>query len=87
VSSVFHLQASQRVVAQLSNEERIDWIRQERWIQYPRAKRILERLAELVDYPPRHRMLCLAIYGSTGLREELQRHPHLTLQLAWEEYR
>ena len=75
MSSEFpHLQASQRPVAQLSNEERIDWIRQERWIQYPRAKRILERLSELVDYPPRHRMPCLAIYGSTALallKEEL----------------
>jgi hypothetical protein len=50
VSSDFsHLQASQRAVAELSNEERIDWIRQERWIQYPRAKRVLERLADLVD--------------------------------------
>jgi hypothetical protein len=68
VSSDFsHLQASQRAIAELSNEERIDWIRQERWIQYPRAKRILERLADLVDYPPRHRMPCLAIYGSTGM--------------------
>jgi hypothetical protein len=55
-SDLLHLQTSQQGIAQLSNEERIDWIRQERWIQYPRAKRILERLAELVDYPPRHRM-------------------------------
>ena len=62
-----HLLASQRAVAQLSNEERIAWIRQDRWIQYPRAKRILERLAELVDYPPRQRMPCLAIYGATGM--------------------
>jgi hypothetical protein len=62
-----HLQSAQRAVAQWGNEERIDWIRQERWIQYPRAKRILERLAELVDYPPRHRMPCLAIYGATGM--------------------
>jgi hypothetical protein len=68
VNSEFpHLQASHRAIAQLSNEERIDWIQQERWIQYPRATRILERLAELVDYPPRHRMPCLAIYGSTGM--------------------
>lgn len=65
-SDFSHLQASQRAIAELSNEERIDWIRQERWIQYPRAKRILERLTDLVDYPPRHRMPCLAIYGSTG---------------------
>jgi hypothetical protein len=51
----------------LSEEERIAWIRQERWIQYPRAQRILERLADLVDYPPRDRMPCLVIYGGTGM--------------------
>ncbi len=62
-----HLQPSQQEIAQLSNEERIAWIRQERWIQYPRAKRILERLADLVDYPPRDRMPCLVIYGGTGM--------------------
>jgi hypothetical protein len=68
VSAEFpHLQVSQQQIAQLSNEERIAWIRQERWIQYPRAKRILERLADLVDYPPRDRMPCLVIYGSTGM--------------------
>ncbi|MGA2986947.1 MAG: TniB family NTP-binding protein [Terriglobia bacterium] len=37
------------------------------WLQYPRAKRILERLADLVDYPPRDRMPCLVIYGATGM--------------------
>jgi Cdc6-like AAA superfamily ATPase len=62
-----HLHSSQQEIAQLSNEERIAWIRQERWIQYPRAKRILERLADLVDYPPRDRMPCLVIYGRTGM--------------------
>jgi len=68
VNSEFpHLLASHRAVAPLSNEERIAWIRQERWIQYPRAKRILERLADLVDYPPRDRMPCLVIYGATGM--------------------
>jgi Cdc6-like AAA superfamily ATPase len=61
-----HLHPSQQQFAQLTNEERITWIRQERWIQYPRAKRILERLADLVDYPPRDRMPCLVIYGGTG---------------------
>jgi Bacterial TniB protein len=66
-SDFSHLGTSQQGIARLSNEERVDWIRQERWIQYPRAKRILERLTELVDYPPRHRMPCLAIYGSTGM--------------------
>jgi hypothetical protein len=68
VNSEFsHLQGSHQAVAQLNNEERIAWIRQERWIEYPRAKRILERLADLVDYPPRDRMPCLVVYGSTGM--------------------
>jgi len=62
-----HLQPPQQEIAQLSNEERLAWIRQERWIQYPRAKRILERLADLVEYPPRDRMPCLVIYGGTGM--------------------
>ena len=66
-SELSHLEGSQRAVARLSNEERIAWIRQERWIEYPRAKRILERLGDLVDYPPRDRMPCLVIYGSTGM--------------------
>ncbi len=62
-----HLEPSQQAVAQLTNEERITWIRQERWIQYPRAKRILERLVDLVDYPPRDRMPCQVVYGTTGM--------------------
>jgi hypothetical protein len=68
VNSEFaHLQGSHQAVAQLNNEERIAWIRQERWIEYPRAKRVLDRLGDLVDYPPRDRMPCLVIYGSTGM--------------------
>jgi len=49
------------------NAERIQWLRQERWIQYPRAERILERLIDLVDYPPHDRMPCLVIYDATGM--------------------
>jgi hypothetical protein len=62
-----HLQPACRHAALLSNDERIHWLRQERWIQYPRAERILERLLDLVDYPPRDRMPCLLIYGATGM--------------------
>lgn len=64
-SEFAHLRASSRAVAPLNDEERITWIRQERWIQYPRAQRILERLVDLVDYPPRDRMPCLVVYGAT----------------------
>jgi Cdc6-like AAA superfamily ATPase len=62
-----HLQPPHRDAALLNNDERIHWLRQERWIQYPRAERILERLLDLVDYPPRDRMPCLVIYGATGM--------------------
>jgi Bacterial TniB protein len=62
-----HLHAACREAARLSNDERIHWLRQERWIRYPRAERILERLVDLVDYPPRDRMPCLLIYGATGM--------------------
>ena len=62
-----HLQGSHRGTALLSDSERIAWIRQERWIQYPRAERILYCLAELIDYPARDRMPSLVIYGATGM--------------------
>jgi len=64
---VSHLQPPCRDAALLNNDDRIHWLRQERWIQYPRAERILERLLDLVDYPPRDRMPCLVIYGATGM--------------------
>lgn len=62
-----HLQPPCREAALLTDIERIHWLRQERWIQYPRAERILARLMDLVDYPPRDRMPCLVIYGATGM--------------------
>ena len=67
VSDLSHLRPPFIEAALLSDPERIHWLRQERWIQYPRAERILERLMDLVDYPPRDRMPCLVIYGSTGM--------------------
>lgn len=62
-----HLQGPYKANALLSDQDRIGLIRQERWIQYARAERILYRLADLVDYPPRDRMPCLVIYGATGM--------------------
>jgi Cdc6-like AAA superfamily ATPase len=62
-----HLQPSCRSGALLTNDERIHWLRQERWIQYPCAQRVVDRLMELVDYPPRDCMPALVIYGATGM--------------------
>jgi hypothetical protein len=53
-------------VAPPSNEERIQRVRGPRWIGYPTAKRILERLEDLLTYPPTHRMPGLLIVGDTN---------------------
>jgi Cdc6-like AAA superfamily ATPase len=67
IGELTHLQPSCRSAALLTDDERVHWLRQERWIQYPRAQRILDRLMGLVDYPPRNRMPALVIYGMTGM--------------------
>src|SRR5262249_53838405 len=62
-----HLQPAHRPYALLANAERVDWIRQERWINYTRAEQVLARLGELLRYPPRHRMPALLLFGATGM--------------------
>jgi chromosomal replication initiation ATPase DnaA len=62
-----HLEAAHRAHAGLSADERIDWIRQDRWIHYPRADQVVARLADLLTYPPRDRMPCLLLFGATGM--------------------
>src|SRR6516164_5952730 len=39
------------------------------------------------DTPPAERKPQHAVPDFRSLQDQLQRHPHLTLQLAWEEYR
>ena len=46
---------------------RIRAIHEERWVAYPRAKTILEKLERLFDYPRRSRMPCLLIVGRSGM--------------------
>ena len=62
-----HLQPQFRAIAEKSAEERIDWIRQDRWIHYLRAEQALKRLAELLAFPPRSRMPCLLLTGAPGM--------------------
>jgi hypothetical protein len=62
-----HLLPGFRHYALLSAVERIAWIRQDRWIGYPRAEQILTRLQDLLSHPPRDRMPCMLVFGSTGM--------------------
>jgi hypothetical protein len=57
-----------RAHAGLSADERIDWIREDRWIHYARADQVLARLTDLLTYPPRDGMPCLLLFGATGTR-------------------
>lgn len=49
-----------------SDEERVAYIRQPRWIGYPRANEILEKLEELLIFPQSHRMPNCLVYGETN---------------------
>ena len=62
-----HLDAAHRAQAGLSADERIEWIRQDRWIHYARADHVLARLTDLLTYPPRDRMPCVLLFGATGM--------------------
>ena len=44
-----HLLPVHRSYALLAAAERVDWIRQERWIQYTRAEEVLVRMASTAD--------------------------------------
>ena len=57
--SLSHLHAPYRAYALLSASERIQWIRQDRWIHHSRAEQVLNRLSDLLTYPARDRMPCL----------------------------
>jgi Cdc6-like AAA superfamily ATPase len=62
-----HLLAQYRPHALLPDDERIQWIQRDRWIHYSRAEHVLDRLTALLNCPPRNRMPCLLIFGSTGM--------------------
>ena len=49
-----------------SSEERITYIRSSRWIGYPKAKNVLEKMEDLLVYPQKHRMPCLLIVGDSN---------------------
>jgi len=54
--------------SQLSHsiEERVSYIRSSRWIGYPKAKSIIEKMEDLLAYPQKHRMPCLLVVGDSN---------------------
>ena len=62
-----HLDPALRSLADLPERERIERIRADRWIDYPRAREALARLDELFLHPKRARMPNLLIFGDSGM--------------------
>jgi hypothetical protein len=61
-----HLNATARAALALLPAARIDRIRGPRWIGYPRAKQLLDKLDDLLTHPKTHRMPNLLLVGDTN---------------------
>jgi hypothetical protein len=76
-----HLRADAEAMLHASVEDRIRFIRSERWIGYTRAHDILKRLEDLLSHPPINRMPNLLIVGDSNngkteiIRRFQQLHP------------
>ena len=64
--TVLRMTPSAREAMALSDQERIQHIRADRWIGYTRARATLERLEELFEWPNKQRMPNLLIIGPTN---------------------
>ena len=62
-----HLHETLRDVMLLDGAGRIDHLRKDRWIDYPRAGDALTELESLLNTPPRTRMPCLLIFRDSGM--------------------
>ncbi len=61
-----HLNDTAREALNFSAEKRIEFVRKERWIGYPKALEIIETLEELLTHPKTHRMPNLLIVSETN---------------------
>jgi len=61
-----HLDQRTQDIIEGSEEERIVWVLQPRWIGYTKAHDALNRLEWLMRYPPTHRMPNLLLVGHTN---------------------
>ena len=62
-----HLDPAVQAHVDLPDRERIEYIRVDRWVDYPRARQALDKLEELFVFPKRARMPNLLIFGASGM--------------------
>ncbi|WP_133805709.1 TniB family NTP-binding protein [Kribbella caucasensis] len=61
-----HLRPSAQRIAWLPDEERLRYVRADRWIGYPRATEALRRLETMLTWPAKQRMPNLLLIGPTN---------------------
>jgi len=66
-----HLNSAARTQAQLDDKARIDLIKRDRWIDYPRATEAMNRLERLLGTPKRERMPCMVLHGHSNIGKTL----------------
>lgn len=62
-SHVNRLLPETRAVLNASGDERIEYLKADKWIPYPRANEVLAKMEELFNEPPRLRMPSMLIVG------------------------
>ena len=74
MSNYPHLHPRIELELELPLPERIKAIRSARWIGYPAAKTVLDRMEELIEFPQSHRMPCLLLVGDSNNGKTMLRH-------------
>ncbi|RUO66246.1 hypothetical protein SAMN06297229_0262 [Pseudidiomarina planktonica] len=74
-----HLSPKFKEVAAQSNENRIEFLKQKRWISYPVANRVLDVFAETLNHPKQARMPSILFIGESnnGKTSMIERFSHL----------
>lgn len=70
-AALSHLSRETRGQAQLDDKTRIELIKRDRWIDYPRATDAMNRLERLLTTPKRERMPCMVLHGQSNIGKTL----------------
>lgn len=67
LNNLEHLNPTTRGIINLSIEEKISYLHEEQWIEYPRSKEILSLLKDNLNRPKKARMNSLLIVGDSNI--------------------
>jgi hypothetical protein len=71
MDTLAHLAPEMRALAEHDDDKRIAYLAEDRWIDYPRAKEILQELERLLRCPERTRMPGLLIHGESNIGKSM----------------